>query len=307
MITGGAGFVGRAVVAAFREAGVEVVAVDREPLPDDVEGVRAVHGDLQDPGVWERALTGAPTGIVHLAADTSVLRSVEDPGGTYRNNVELTHTMLEAARRHGLSRVVLASTNAVVGDVGTDTIRETSPLRPLTPYGSTKAACEMLLSGHTGAYGLSGCALRFTNIYGPGMDAKDSFVPRLMRVARDGGTAQVFGDGRQRRDLVYVEDVARAVLAAWSGDTSGPVIVGSGTSTSVLDLIDAARAATGRPIPVEHVAAKPGEMPAVVVDVTRARTELSWSATTGLDDGLAVVWKDFLGARSIDAPARSAS
>ena len=129
----------------------------------------------------------------------------------------------------------------------------------------------MLLSGYAGAYGLRTPALRLTNVYGPGMHHKDSFVPRLMRAAADGGGVQIYGDGLQRRDLVHVGDVARACAAAVAGWPSGPVIIGSGTSHTVLELVEAAREATGRPIATEHVPAKPGEMPAVVVDVSRAR------------------------------------
>ena len=102
---------------------------------------------------------------------------------------------------------MLASTNAVVGDVGTSTITADLPLHPLTPYGATKAAGEMLLSAYSGSYGLSTAALRFTNVYGPGMSHKDSFVPRLMRAALTDSGVRIYGDGKQRRDLVYVDDV----------------------------------------------------------------------------------------------------
>ncbi len=174
--------------------------------------------------------------IVHLAASTSVLRSVERPAQTYADNVAVTQELLELARIRGVSRFLLASTNAVVGDVGTTTITEELPLRPLTPYGATKAACEMLLSGYAGAYGMTTCALRFSNVYGPGMAHKDSFVPRLMRAALSGSTVRIYGDGSQRRDLVHVDDVVRGVLLGWDSRYTGSgdhriraVGVGAGT------------------------------------------------------------------------------
>jgi UDP-glucose 4-epimerase len=299
LVTGGSGFVGRSVVAELHRQGVDVVVADRDPFPGD--GVTLVQGDLRDPAVRDRAVTGELTGIVHLAAITSVLMSAEQPQETYQNNVEMTQGLLELARERGTGPFVLASTNAVVGNVGTSTITEQSPLRPLTPYGATKAACEMLLSGYAGAYGMTTAALRFTNIYGPGMAAKDSFVPRLMRAALSGGGVQVYGDGKQARDLVHVEDVATAIVTAWQRGFSGTAIIGAATSVTVLDLIEAARQATGRPIPAEHVPAKTGEMPAVIVDISRAKTELDYRPRYELADGLRTVWADFAGAA---APVR---
>jgi UDP-glucose 4-epimerase len=293
VVTGGSGFVGRAVVAALRAAGWEVVVVDHHPYPGNDPGVTTVVGDLADPAVRDRALAGSPAGIVHLAAATSVLRSVQQPVETYRANVELTQALLEAARTRGLAGFVMASTNAVTGDVDHATIAEDTPLRPLTPYGATKAACEMLLSGYAGAYGLAACALRFTNIYGPGMERKDSFVPRLMRAALTGEGVQVHGDGTQVRDLVHVSDAAQAVRRAWERGYSGVAVVGSGRSVRMLDLVAAAREVTGRPIPVEHVPAKRGEMPAVIVDIARARRELGYAPRVSLHAGLAGVWRDF--------------
>lgn len=291
LVTGGSGFVGRSVVAELHRHGVDVVVADREPFPGD--GVTLVRGDLTDPAVRDRAVTPDLDGIVHLAAITSVLRSAEQPQETFTSNVAMTQGLLELARERGVAPFILASTNAVVGNVGTATITEDSPLHPLTPYGATKAACEMLLSGYAGAYGMSTCALRFTNIYGPGMAAKDSFVPRLMRAALAGAGVQVYGDGQQARDLVHVEDVATAVVTAWQRRFTGTAIIGAARSVTVLDLIEAARTATGAALPAEHVPAKTGEMPAVIVDVSRARAELDYRPRYELAAGLRTVWEDF--------------
>ena len=293
LVTGGAGFVGRHVVRALREAGHEVTVADRVPPGDagPTGAAPAVLGDLCDPAVQEAAVVPGTDAVVHLAAETSVLGSVARPVLVHRTNVEATAGLLERARTTGVGCFVLASTNAVVGPVDA-TITELLPLRPLTPYGATKAAAEMLLSGYAGAYGLRAPSVRLSNVYGPGMDHKDSFVPRLMRAAASGGGVEVYGDGEQRRDLVHVSDVARAFVRCVEGWPSGPVIVGSGESHTVNDLVAAARRATGQPLPVQHVAPKPGEMPAVEVDVTRA-AGLGWSPTTGLAEGLASVWPEF--------------
>jgi UDP-glucose 4-epimerase len=231
--------------------------------------------------------------VVHLAAATSVLGSMSDPWGTYQHNVGVTASLLELARCRGVERIVMSSTNAVVGDVGTRIIDERLPLRPLTPYGSTKAAAEMLLSGYSASYGIATCALRFTNVYGPGMHGKDSIVARLMRAARSGATIQVYGDGTQLRDYVYVDDVVAAVLLACRSELTGPLIIGSGRSVSVLELVDLARRATGRPIAVEHVAPRSGEMDAVIVDTSEARRH-GFECSIPLEQGLGAVWEDVI-------------
>jgi UDP-glucose 4-epimerase len=286
LVTGGSGFIGRHVVRALLDHGHDVRVVDRHEHPD----VPTVVGELEDPDVRDRAVTDGARAIVHLAAETSVLGSVERPLRVHRVNVDVTGALLELARERGVEAFVLASTNAVVGDYD-GTFTEQVPLRPLTPYGATKAAAEMLVSGYAGAYGLRGPALRLTNVYGPGMREKDSFIPRMLKAAARDAGVQVYGDGLQRRDLVHVHDVARAVVMAVTDWPSGPTIVGSGTSVNVLEMLEAARAATGRAIPAEHVAAKEGEMRAVVVDVARARS-LGWEASVSLADGMATAWAD---------------
>src|SRR5918992_4363632 len=287
LVTGGSGFIGSRLVASLRAAGAEVVVADRVPHPDPA--VRSVVGDLCDPQVRRAAVSPGLDAVVHLAAITSVLRSVEDPAGVYRLNVDATADLLELAREREVGRFVLASTNAVTGDVGSAPIDENLPLRPLTPYGATKAAAEMLLSAYAGVYGMRACALRFANVYGPGMRHKDSFVPRLMRAAAAGTGVQVYGDGTQLRDYVHVDDVVQAVLVAWRTDHIGPLVVGSGRSTSVHDLVAAARTVTGAPIPVEHVPAKRGEMPAVVLDIAAAR-ELGYQPRPDLVSRPATGW-----------------
>lgn len=300
VITGGSGFVGRAVVRAFAERGTPVTIVDRHE-PEVVEShrnlVTHVQGELSDPAVRDAAVIEGTAGIIHLAAVTSVLRSVDHPDTTFAENVDITQKLLELARQRGVKQFLLASTNAVVGDIGNGSISERLPLNPLTPYGSTKAACEMLLSGYSGAYGMVTSALRFTNIYGPGMSHKDSFVPRLMRAALAGEGVEVYGDGSQSRDFVHIADVVQAIVAAWDKQYNGTAVIGSGRSISVLELIDAVREATGCPLPVTHVPAKNGEMPAVIVEIAKAERELGYVPSIELTQGLRTVWQYFRGLR----------
>jgi UDP-glucose 4-epimerase len=291
LVTGGAGFIGRSVVAGLVGAGAAVRVLDQ--LESHFDQAETVLGDLCDPAVREIAVTPDLTGIVHLAAITSVLGSLRQPARVHQVNVEATAGLLELARVRGVRKVLMSSTNAVVGDVGERTIHEDLPLRPLTPYGATKAAAEMLLSGYAGGYGMVTAALRLTNVYGPGMAHKDSLVPRIMRAVRAGTPLQVYGDGTQRRDFVHVDDVVSAVLAAWHHDVTGSVIVGSGRSVSVLDVIAEAGAVTGSPVRVEHVDPKPGEMPAVIVSVDKARRLLGYEPSVDLAEGLKTVWSEF--------------
>jgi UDP-glucose 4-epimerase len=290
LVTGGAGFIGRRLVHALLKQGHEVISADRHAYPDP--RVRSVAGDLRDPAVTAEAVRPGTDVIVHLAAVTSALRSVQDPAGTYQVNVEVTAALLEHARQCGVRTFLLASTNAVAGDVGRQTINEQVPLRPLTPYGATKAAGEMLLAAYSASYGMTGAALRFSNVYGPGMEAKDSFVPRLMRAARDGKGVQIYGDGTQMRDLVHVDDIVVGILAAWRSGHSGPLILGSGESVTVNDIVEAARSVTGAELPVEHVPPKPGEMPAVIIDISAARS-LGYAPRFDLKAGIATVWPEF--------------
>jgi UDP-glucose 4-epimerase len=305
LVTGGAGFIGAHVVRALLASGADVTVADvRQPAGHGGQpgagtaagdggqpgaGVDWVVGDLTDPGVVDAAVQPGTDAIVHLAAVTSVLGSLERPVETFEINVAATAALIERARTVGTACLVLASTNAAVGSGGEGRIDERTPLRPLTPYGATKAAAEMLLSAATAAYGVRGVALRLTNVYGTGMLLKDSVVARIMRAAVTGATFDVYGDGNQRRDYIYADDVVAAVMLALGGDMSGPVIIGSGTSTSVLELLDLARAATGTALPVRHVPARSGEMAGVTVDIARARS-VGWSPTVGLAEGLARVW-----------------
>jgi UDP-glucose 4-epimerase len=290
LVTGGAGFIGRAVVRALLAEGHEVTVADLRAFPDP--DVRSVTGDLCDPGVPERAVRAGTDVIIHLAAVTSVLASVQDPVSTHRLNVDATARLLELARENEVETFLLASTNAVVGNVGRAVISEQSVLRPLTPYGATKAAAEMLLGAYANCYGITGAALRFSNVYGPGMTGKDSFIPRLMRAARDGEGVGVRGDGTMLRDVVHVEDVVQGLLLAWRARHTGPLILGSGQSVTVNEMVTTARKVTGAPIPAENVPVGNGEMPAVVLDISAARA-LGYQPRYDLESGMATVWPDF--------------
>lgn len=303
LVTGGSGFIGRHMVAEVAALGAHVRVVDLKPHPDP--SVEIVQGDLADPDVLAAALDGGFNSVVHLAAVTSVLRSLEQPERTYRTNVAATAGLLEGARKAGVTSLAFASTNAVTGPMEAPAITEAAALRPLTPYGSTKAAGEMLMSAYTASYGVRCACLRLTNVYGLGMQAKDSIVARLMRAIRTRGSFEIYGDGHQVRDYVNAGDVVAAFRLALSNERwAGPTVIGTGHSLSVLDVVDAVRAATGAKLDVGYGPAKAGEMPAVIVDPSRAR-EAGWTPRISFEDGLAAVWEEWSRA-DVDAIAAGA-
>jgi UDP-glucose 4-epimerase len=293
LVTGGAGFIGSHVVQALVDMGIPVIATDmREGDHRPLEGVEWLTVDLRDGDAVHRVMHPEVDAVVHLAAATSVLRSVERPAETFATNVTVTANLLERARQLEVETFVFASTNAVVGAAERLPLDEHTRLVPFTPYGATKAAAEMVLSSYGSAFGMRCPALRLTNVYGPGMGSKDTVVPRLLNATRWGTTFEVYGDGSQMRDYVYIDDVVAAVLMAMSAEVTGPIVIGSGTSTTVLQLVEMVKEVTGVPLPVRHVAPKQGEMARVLVDNTLARS-LGWRPTVRLEAGLGRVWSSW--------------
>ena len=292
LVTGGSGFIGRHVVSELSADGAEGRVVDLQPHPNP--DVDIVIGDIADPEVLSSVFDGGFESIVHLAAVTSVLRSLKQPELTFATNVVGTNALLAAGRAAGVTSLAFASTNAVTGPMKAPKISEAATLEPLTPYGSTKAAGEMLMAAYTASYGLRCACIRLTNVYGPGMQAKDSIIARLMRAIRLGTTFEIYGDGRQLRDYVHVTDVVAAMrLALRSEEWAGPTVIGSGTSLSVLEVVDAVREVSGAELTVTHGPAKAGEMPAVIVDPSRAHAA-GWSPRfPDLADGLIGVWDEW--------------
>jgi len=292
LVTGGSGFLGHHVVRHLLQRGDTPLVADLIEFPFEPRDVEQVTGDLRDQATIDACFATGVDAVIHLAAITSVLKSINDPEGVFQSNVVMTHNLLEACRKHDVSRFVFASTNAVVGDIGFGTITEDLPVRPLTPYGATKAAAEMLLSAYGASYGICTVANRFTNIYGAEMQLKDSIIARMMKAALAGTGIEIYGDGAQVRDYVYVDDAVASLLLGLSLEHPETFIVGAGRSVSITELHQMTCVATGIDIPSSHVAPKPGEMPAVIVDITKGAT-LGYAPSRTLEQGLLDTWASF--------------
>jgi UDP-glucose 4-epimerase len=297
LITGGAGFIGRHLADHLvRRGDVAVTVIDNESLGDrrhlDLDRVRFVAGDLRNRDDLRVALTGQDA-VVHLAADTRVMDSIEDPGFNFENNVIGTFNLLELSRELGIRRIVAASTGgAILGDVTPPVHEEMAP-QPTSPYGASKLMLEGYLSAFSASYGLSGCALRFSNIYGPRSFHKGSVVAAFFKLLLAGEPLEVFGDGSQARDYLYIGDLVEAIWAAVDSDAEGAFQLGSGRPTTINELLDAMRRVTGREIEVDYRDFRPGEVRVTWCQVDKARRVLGFNPVTTLDEGLRDTWEWF--------------
>lgn len=293
LVTGGAGFIGGHLASAHLADGDEVVLLDDlsagrvENVP---AGARLELGDVSDPQVVDRCTQGTRI-VYHLAAVASVQSCIENPLRAHEVNAGGTLRVLEACRKNGVEKLVLASTCAVYGNEPTLPKTETMPIEPVGPYSATKAAAEAYCRGWFESFGLRTTVLRFFNVYGPRQDPRSQYaavVPRFVDAALAGEPLLVFGDGLQTRDFVHVDDVVRACRGvARRGEADGLVVnVASGRETSVLDLARTVLKATRSASRVQHMDAKPGEVRRSVADIDRLRRFLGAGSSTPLLRGI---------------------
>lgn len=245
-----------------------------------------VEGDIRDADAMTAAACGVDA-VVHLAARTGVVDSVEDPRGDAEVNVFGTLNALMAARDGGAGAFVFASSGAPLGSVEPPGHEGLAP-RPLSPYGASKLAGEGLCSAFAGSYGISATALRFTNVYGPYSYHKGSVVAVCLKRIMDGEPLIVYGDGDQTRDFLYIDDLCEAVIAAIARrPTGGLYQLGTGTETSVNELMELLiELMPDRSVTVIHEPDRRGEIRRAYSDIGRARTDLGYSPDTPLRDGL---------------------
>jgi UDP-glucose 4-epimerase len=303
LVTGGAGFIGSTLADALVARGDRVTVIDnlstgkRENLEQALANGATLHeADIRDAAEVAKIFTTTrPELVFHLAAQIDVRYSVANPTGDAESNVLGTIAVLESAREVQSRRVVFSSTGGgLYGDADVFPTPEDAAIRPMAPYGQGKLAAEGYCELYARLHGLSTVALRYGNVYGPRQDVHGEagvvaiFCGRLAA----GESPTVFGDGSQTRDWVEVSDVVAANLLAAESEVGGAINIGHGQETSVLDLLEALRNASDKPLPEPTFAPERlGEVARSCLDVSRAREQLGWEAKVELGEGLERILK----------------
>ncbi|MFN2400350.1 MAG: NAD-dependent epimerase/dehydratase family protein [Gemmatimonadaceae bacterium] len=314
LVTGGAGFIGSHVADLLNDHDYNVTVLDNLSSGKRSQVARKADFhelDIASVDAAEIVRDGEFDVICHLAAQIDVRKSVADPAADARINVVGTLNLLEAVRANGRpTRFVFSSTGgAIYGDFAEPPTEETSAKDPQSPYGTAKLSAEYYLGYYARVHGLDTVALRYANVYGPRQDPHGEagvvaiFCDRLL----DKTQLKVFGDGKQTRDYVNVQDVARANLLAAEAELppattldSRAFNIGTGVETSVLELADLLSRAAGTNTGVEHAPARPGEQRRSAVGIGKASRVLKWRPELDLGSGLQVTFDWFARQRNGD-------
>jgi dTDP-glucose 4,6-dehydratase len=297
LVTGGAGFIGSHFVKRLLAHGVEVEVLDKltyagNPANLVDTGVELRQGDIADASVVAQAADGCDA-IVNFAAETHVDRSILEPGALIGTNVVGVQVLLEWARRTG-ARLVHVSTDEVYGDLDAGgSSREEDALRPSSPYSAAKAAGDLQVLAYVRTYGVDALVTRGSNTYGPNQ-YPEKVLPLFITNALDGEPLPVYGDGRQVRDWLFVEDHCAAIDAALRSGRAGEVYnVGGGDERENREITQMVVEHTGAdPALVRHVEDRAGHDRRYSLDCTKIATELGWRPAVTLEEGLArtVAW-----------------
>src|SRR3954451_21604680 len=302
LVTGGAGFIGSNLVDALLARGDEVTVVDDLSTgrmsnlePGLSNGAELVEMDIRDrDGLVGLAAEKRPEAIFHLAAQIDVRKSLADPCFDASINVGGTANVLEAARAAECGRVVSISTGGAIygeGEGQQIPLGEDAPIAPMSAYGQSKYAAEGYLALYERLYGLSGVSLRLGNVYGPRQDplGEAGVIAIFCGLLKEGGRPKIFGDATQTRDYIYVGDVVAAALAAADSEVTGPINIGTGRETNVLELIEALKSLSGSDsFEAELAPERTGEVQAISIDAAKAERELNWRPEMDLHQGLRV-------------------
>lgn len=325
LVTGGAGYIGAHVVRLLQQRGDDVVVVDDLSTGDParLEGVPLHRFALEDPDAVERLTAlcrdSRTDAVVHFAARKQVGESVAQPAAYYRSNVGGMAALLLAMETAGVGRLVFSSSAAVYGATDRPLVTEDDPTVPVSPYGETKLVGEWLARDAVRAWGLRAANLRYFNVAGAGWDelgdtAVLNLVPMVFERLELGERPRLFGDdyptpdGTCVRDYVHVLDLAEAHLAALDfldrddrrADTFN---IGTGTGTSVAEILTAVGRATGLDVTPAVEARRPGDPPQVVGDVTRAAEVLGWRAAHDTHDVVRSAWSAWRHAHRTASPS----
>lgn len=312
LVTGGAGYIGSHTVAHLVDRGRDVVVLDSMEYGhlEAIGAVPLVRADIANSDTVAKVV--ADHGIdscIHFAAYKAAGESVLMPGRYFANNVASSAAFIEALHSCGVGNIVFSSSCAVYGTPATLPVDESEPVHPESPYGESKAMVERILHWYDACHDLRSVSLRYFNAAGAAFDASIgedtaftlNLVPLVMQAAigtrvplRVFGTDYPTADGTNIRDYVHVMDLADAHLRALeyleAGHRSTTVNLGTGRGSTVLEVIDATRRASGVDIPVERTERRRGDPVALVASITRAREVLGWQARYTLDDIVATAW-----------------
>jgi dTDP-glucose 4,6-dehydratase len=306
LVTGGCGFIGSNFVRLLcAKANWHIINLDKltyagnlENLADvSNERLRFVRGDIRDRALVEKILReDKPWAIVNFAAESHVDRSILDASPFIETNIAGVQTLLEAARAYPVERFLQISTDEVYGDkekLAPST--EEAPLVPSSPYAATKAAADLLCFSYRRTYGLPVLVTRSSNNYGP-YQFPEKLIPLLIRNALSGLDLPVYGDGRQIRDWLHVEDNCRAILRVLEkGGVGGIYNIGTSVERTNLDVVEAICAAIARRMDMDltslrerirFVADRPGHDRRYAIDTGRARSEIGWQPRMEFDRGI---------------------
>lgn len=296
VVTGGAGFIGSNLAHALLDRGDDVVVLDNfltgrpQNLAAIAGHIALIDGDIRDPATLDRAMAGAEF-VLHQAALPSVARSVEDPETSHDVNVNGTLQVLQAARRHGVRRLVFAASSSAYGETALLPKVETMPPAPISPYGVGKLLGEQYCRVWTRVFGLECVALRYFNVFGPRQSPQSEYaavIPRFVTRMQEGQAPHIFGDGKQTRDFCYIDNVVEANLKALTApNAAGNVYnVACGAHYSLLDVVAAINGILGTQIAATHGPARTGDIRDSHADIGAARRDLGYTAAVGFHAGL---------------------
>jgi dTDP-glucose 4,6-dehydratase len=297
-VTGGAGFIGSNFICHVLESNrsYEVVNFDKLTYAANLANLRSVEenpryrfvkGDICDASAVEAAMRGCDA-VVHFAAESHVDRSIYEPAPVIQTNITGTFVLLEMVRRIGIKRFVQVSTDEVYGDLPTEIFaNEESPLRPSSPYSSSKAAADLLVLSFVRTYGVPAVVTRSSNNYGP-FQFPEKFLPLMITNALLEKPLPIYGDGKQQRDWLHVEDNCRGILAVLERGRIGEIYnIGGRDIEENLAMSKRVLRAIGKPDTLlAFVKDRPGHDRRYALDCKKAESELAWRPIIPLDEGL---------------------